>query len=65
MGKELFYLKSSSHQGQGSEFKCGQCKNTPFEGVRSKQKKSYNFGPRRPKDVIFGTKWLFLSLEIW
>ena len=56
MGKQLFDLKSGSHQGQGSDFQCSQCKNTPSEGVRSKQKKLHNFGPRTPQDLIFGTK---------
>ena len=64
MGKQLFDLKSGSHQGQGSDFQCSQCKNTPSEGGRSKQKKLHNFGPRTPQDVIFGSKWPFLSWEI-
>ena len=56
MGKQLFGLKSGSHQGPGSGFQCSQYKNTPSEGVRSKQEKLHNFGPRRSQDLIFGAK---------
>lgn len=60
-GKAFFDLKSYSHQGQGSEFQCYECKNTLSECVHSKQKTPHNFDPRRPEDPIFGTKRSFLS----
>ena len=49
MGKQLFGLKSGSHHGQGSDFQCSQCKNTPSQGVRSKQKSCITLAPPDPK----------------
>ena len=54
MKKQLIGLKSGSHQNLGSGIQCSQCKNTPSEGVRSKQKKLHNFSPRRDQDFDFG-----------
>ena len=64
MGKQFFRPESGGHQGRGTEFQCGQYVNTPFEGLRSKQKNSHNFGPRMPQDVIFCLKLSFLSLKV-
>ena len=56
MRKHFLDRKSGGHKGRDSEFQYSQYKNTPSEGVRSKQEMLHNIGLRRPSDLIFGAK---------